>query len=171
MSSDAFKGLSDKQARFVQAYVKHGSQVAAAIEAGYSEHSARQIASELLNRNQAVMSAVDKVRSEVAEEAKYDLKTMASRLDNFIEKAWRAKQFTAVANMLQQLNKMFGHLDERIHLKVETVDIKGALEEAHARVLNYRNQLIEDAEIVEPTETTKEDSPYTKKDELDLLLS
>jgi len=43
-------GLTDKQRRFVAEYVKHSFGARAARIAGYSEHSARQIAYDLLQR-------------------------------------------------------------------------------------------------------------------------
>ena len=50
-TSNLDSGLTDKQTKFVAAYVTDCNATRAAIEAGYSERSARQLASRLLSND------------------------------------------------------------------------------------------------------------------------
>ena len=64
-------GLTNKQRRFVAEYVKHSFGARAARLAGYSEHSARQIAYDLLQRPLAAELVAESIKeqSELAHHA------------------------------------------------------------------------------------------------------
>jgi phage terminase small subunit len=61
----ASKSLTAKQARFVQEYLVDGNGSAAAVRAGYSPHSAREIASETLAKP-AVAAALREKQAELS---------------------------------------------------------------------------------------------------------
>lgn len=60
--------LTARQERFIECYLEHGNGAAAAREAGYSAHTARQMACENLAKPY-MASAIDRKRSEMSRES------------------------------------------------------------------------------------------------------
>jgi len=122
--------LSVKQERFVAGLVAGRTQRAAAIEAGYTAGGANDLAA-----NPRVQKALDETRAQVREHATYDAKAAFGELTTMIEEARGAKQFTAVANLLQTKLKLLGLLIERsAFTSVNLLGVSSQVADAESRL-------------------------------------
>jgi phage terminase small subunit len=126
--------INPKQLLFVQEYLKDFNGTQAAIRAGYSKKAAKQIASELLLGNGEVQKVIEELKKTLIEQGGYNLEAAVKELDENIALAKSNKNMMAVSKMLETKIKIHGLLEDVLRLKVEKVDVVGALEEAQKRV-------------------------------------
>lgn len=127
--------LSLNQIRFVTEYVKDGNAKRAAIAAGYSERSAKQIGHDLLTENPDIVTLIEELRSKLVEDAGYDLKAAVKEIDSDLKLARENKNMMAVSKMLELKAKLHDLLT--IKIKFEPVDISAALKAAEGRLLPF----------------------------------
>ncbi len=141
--------LNPKQARFVAEYLKDGNGSRAAIAAGYAPAFAKNTAWRMLHENQEIVAAIDKARKVIIDEGEYNLIRAVRETYQDLHDAKAANQHSAVAKLREMLHRLYGLLIDKHEIKIEHVDISGALAEARARVaLNTTSRNITDAEIV-----------------------
>lgn len=134
------KQLSPQQLSFVGGYALGKSAAEAARLAGYRPQYAKRAADKLLN-NPAVKAAVDEVRARIRDETMVTAERLMGKLEDALGRAIDAKQFTAVARILELQGKLSGVLIERMHHLHEQIDVAGALADARGRVEQHRKQL------------------------------
>jgi phage terminase small subunit len=107
------KSLTPRQVKFVAAYIEgHGGAESARL-AGYSPASSRNRACELLNENETVMAAISEAQAALRKEANYNAEKSMVELDEKIKQATEAKQYSAVARLVELKMKLAGLLTEK----------------------------------------------------------
>jgi phage terminase small subunit len=124
------KPLNLNQARFVAEYVKDGNATRAAIAAGYTEKNAKNTGYGLLQKP-AVQAAVDEARDKLALATGYNLRAAVEEIDQKIQRAEAAEQYTAVAKMLELKLKVHGMLVEKHEVRAQglILNIQGFAEQ------------------------------------------
>jgi phage terminase small subunit len=107
------KTLTPRQMKFVAAYISGKGGAESAREAGYSPANARGRAYELLNENKTVMAAIAEAQEQVRKEANYNSERALEELKDQIAKATDAKQYSAVARLVELKLKLSGLLDAK----------------------------------------------------------
>ena len=130
--------LTLQQRQFVASYLGGATATQAAIDAGYSAHSAKSRAHVLLSGNKLIRAEIERVQQRLAKTAEYNAEKCATFIDTRIAKAEADKQHSAAAKYHEQKMKLFGLLIDKQHIAVEQVDLTGALAEAKARLLRPR---------------------------------
>lgn len=125
--------LTTQQRRFVASYLGGATATQAAIDAGYSAHSAKSRAYVLLSTNKLIRAEIDRVQQRLAKTAEYNAEKCATFIDTRIARAEADKQHSAAAKYHEQKMKLFGLLIDKQHISVEQVDLAGALAEAKER--------------------------------------
>jgi len=129
--------LSVKQMRFVTEMQTGITATQAAINAGYSERSAKTTAHTLLHENKLVIAEMDRLRKHLAEKAEYTIEKASADLDRYIAEARGAGQHSAVAKLQEQKMKLHLLIRKQIDVTVApSIDISGALSEAKARAFS-----------------------------------
>jgi len=105
--------LTPKQAAFVAEYLKDSNGTRAAIVAGYGEKNAKQTAWKLLHKIPAVVDAVAAARTEVQEQAIYNLQAAMDEAEKTIEFARETKNANAMAKAVELRAKLNGLLIDR----------------------------------------------------------
>jgi len=134
--------LTDKQAMFVKEYIIDLNATQAAIRAGYSENSARQIASTMLsnhNIQDAIQKEMDKrsKRTEITQDRVLKELALIGFMD--IRKAFDAKgQLLSIPDMPEEVARAIGGIDHQVigtgddqiglTSKIKIIDKKGSLE-------------------------------------------
>lgn len=136
------RDLAPRQAEAVRLYVTGLSAAEAARGAGYAPAYARRAASHLFTKPH-VRAAVDAARTALVEKTKYDLHAAVAEIDDKIVKAEAAKQFNAVANLLKLKAQLHGLLIEKMHHVHDTIDLRAALADAKARIIEMKPALAE----------------------------
>lgn len=127
--------LTLQQRKFVASYLGGATATQAAIDAGYSKHSAKSRGYVLLHDNDMVKAEIDRVQQRLAKTADYNAEKCAAFIDTRIAKAEADRQHSAAAKYHEQKMKLFGLLIDKQHISVEQVDLAGALAEAKERAL------------------------------------
>ena len=130
--------LTPQQRQFVASYLGGATATQAAIDAGYSAHSAKSRAHVLLSGNKLIRAEIERVQQRLAKTADYNAEKCAAFIDTRIARAEADKQHSAAAKYHEQKMKLFGLLIDKQHIAVEQVDLTGALAEAKARLLRPR---------------------------------
>lgn len=125
--------LTLQQRKFVASYLGGATATQAAIDAGYSAHSAKSRAHVLLSGNKLIRAEIERVQQRLAKTADYNAEKCAAFIDTRIAKAEADKQHSAAAKYHEQKMKLFGLLIDKQHISVEQVDLAGALAEAKER--------------------------------------
>jgi phage terminase small subunit len=126
--------LTLQQRQFVASYLGGASATQAAIDAGYSAHSAKSRA-HVLTSNKLVKAELDRVRNTLAKKAEYSAEQCAAFIDTRIARAEADKQHSAAAKYHEQKMKLYGLLIDKQQIDVnDRIDLRGALEAANARV-------------------------------------
>lgn len=99
--------LSDRQQRFVDAYLVDPNATKAAIAAGYSAATAKQQGSRLLT-NVDVAAAIEKRRSKAAEKADLTLQAHLETLNHLRDQAAAANQYSAAVSAEVSRGKAVG---------------------------------------------------------------
>jgi len=133
-SNKSAKPLTLKQARFVAEYLVDGDGKRSAIAAGYSPQSAKYTAYGLLKHNAGVIDALASSRQAILDSGVYDARAAVSRILAHIDDASTRGNSMAVMKGEELLLRLHGLLIDRLDVRLQTVDIKGAMEEAKARV-------------------------------------
>lgn len=173
--------LTPRQLKFISAWQLGIDGTTAAKAAGYSAKSARYTAWSLLNENKAVMAEVARVRTELAEEAKYNGEKCIAECNDGITFARATKNANALARLIELKAKLTGLLVTKLDVTVDNrVDIKQSLVDAksRARPACDLTEAIEGSFVALPAPVADE-APDCKSDEgvarpytspLDLLL-
>lgn len=107
------KKLTPQQAKFVAEYLRHGEGKAAAIAAGYSEHSAASQASVMLSTNEAVKEAIAAARNTLIAEGTYNLKTAMKEAEDAMQFAKDTDNANAYTKAVELRAKLNGLLIEK----------------------------------------------------------
>jgi phage terminase small subunit len=130
--------LSTRQQLFIAAMQRGVTGTQAAIEAGYSAHSAKSRAHVLMT-NERVSAELARVREKLAAEAEYNGTKCMAELDNAITFALETKQPNAYVKAIELRARLAGLLRDKLDITVEQkVDLAGALAEARERSLRLR---------------------------------
>lgn len=81
--------LNLKQAKFLQAYLKEPNATKAAISAGYSDKSARQIGARLLT-NEAIQQEINRIQKKVTEKTEVNAEYVLNSVKNVAERCMQA---------------------------------------------------------------------------------
>ncbi len=106
------KGLTIKQDKFCRNLVKSGNQTKAAIEAGYSKRSAKQIAAENMTKP-AVAEEVERLRLRWSEQMDLSIETALNRIAHIAEDAAIQGNHAAALKGQELLVKAGGGFVER----------------------------------------------------------
>ena len=129
--------LSVKQMRFVTEMQTGITATQAAINAGYSERSAKTTAHTLLHENKLVMAEMERLRQHLTKQAEYTIEKADADLNRYIAAASAAGQHSAVAKLQDQKLKLHLLIRKQIDVTVApSIDISGALAEAKARAFS-----------------------------------
>lgn len=137
------RNLTKRQAIFVANIIAGKSQVQSAVAAGSKEVSANKAAARYM-QNPIVRKAIEEDREKARERGIYNLERAMQEAQDAMNFAYATDNATAYIKAVEHRSKLNGLLIERQHVKVETVDISGALEEASKRV-----ELMREAKRVE----------------------
>jgi hypothetical protein len=105
--------LTPRKLAFLSAYFSGKNGAESAISAGYSANNARHRSYQLLNEDPLVMEAVRDHREKLLNEANYSSEIALRELDQQIAKATDAKQYSAVARLIELKMKACGLLSEK----------------------------------------------------------
>lgn len=130
------------------------SQKDCAIEAGYAEADAASKASMLL-RNPMVQHEVSLRRADFEKEGLRSVAEEYWRLEEKIKLAEEADQHSAAAKYTEMQLKLFGRLTDKVELRVGAIDVRGALEEARARLTKVIDVTPKPAAIEPPREESR----------------
>jgi phage terminase small subunit len=109
--------LNARQQKFVNAYLVSGNATSAAVAAGYSEKTAKQIGSRLLT-NVDVAAAVNTKQEKAAEKAELTLQSHLDALNALRDQAADAEQFSAAVSAEVSRGKAAGLYVERSEQKL-----------------------------------------------------
>jgi Terminase small subunit len=127
--------LTIKQRAFIAAYLTGITATQAAVDAGYSRHSAKAISHQLMHDNELVKAELARVHQHMAKTAEYNAEQAVQAIDAFIAKADARGADNAIAKFHEQKMKLYGLLIDKQQIDInERVDLRGALEAANARV-------------------------------------
>lgn len=127
------KPLPPRWQAFVGAYVQNGGNGAqAAIAAGFKPHSAKHRAWSLLQRPD-VQAAISAGRERIREDYRYDTERAMKDLDDAIKFSRETKNATAMCRAIELQARIAGVLSDSLSLKVNSIDLGGALIEARKR--------------------------------------
>lgn len=123
------KKLTLKQQRFVKEYIKTGNGTQSAIKAGYSKHTANEIAAENLAKP-SIKLKIEKVMSKEAEEIGLNARKILSVLNNILDREDDDKLLSHVLKAAELSGK---HLklwhDDKVDLTVQHKAAIAQLEE------------------------------------------
>lgn len=108
--------VTPRQQRFIDAYLVDPNATQAAIRAGYSAKTAKQIGSRLLT-NVDVKAAIDAVRARVATKAGLTLQSHLDRLNELANRAAESEQFSAAVSAEVSRGKASGFYVDRTETK------------------------------------------------------
>lgn len=128
------KGLTARQARFVSEYMIDLNATQAAIRAGYSAKTAKQIGQENLTKPD-VAAAIAERQGKVAKKLDFTLEGQLAKLEEVRKAALEDGQYGATVSAVQAQNKMLG-LDAPTKLDVNaTVKTDEATDAEKARMI------------------------------------
>ena len=104
--------LEPKPAAFARAFAIHGVVRTAAIEAGYSKHSAASQGCRLLKKAE-VADAVQAARAALAAKSDVSRDWIVEKLRLTLEDAHEAKQGQIVVRSAELLARMHGYIDDK----------------------------------------------------------
>lgn len=132
----AFSQLTPKRQRFVKAYLANGGNgKQSAIEAGYSEKSAKSQAWSLLHRDEGVQAALKELADGVKKHALHDYNVAMMEFEEGMRLAEKTGQAMAYVRAAEMRARMAGLLIERQLVQVHNrASIKEALGEAYRRL-------------------------------------
>ena len=116
--------LTKKQRAFVQAYKTNGGNgTQAAIEAGYSEHTARKIASENVTKPD-IQEALKEHEKQMQEKYEYTVEKMVKELDEEKVNADAIGNVSAALKAIELKGKAFGLFVDRVEQNTNITGIK-----------------------------------------------
>ena len=145
VKEEDFEGLKPKQVLFLKNYLILSNAKDAARKAGYKVEGSNNTGPRLL-KNKRIQEVLGLVNSRVAKAASYGLKEYAKELDEFIEKADNAKQYTAVSKLLQNKGAAMGLLDKKINyndVPLLNITFNGISAASSERGINQTNPVID----------------------------
>ena len=117
------KTLKPKRQKFVNGVASHGNGAQAAREAGYSEHTARTTASELMT-NPDVQAAVAEKQAEYAAEAAITFGEIANGLRREANAGDKSSPHPVRVSALMGLGKLGGLIVEKSEARTVNVDVE-----------------------------------------------
>lgn len=120
------RGLNPKQQRFVEEYLVDLNATQAAIRAGYSKRTAKEIGCENLTKPN-IAAAVAKGRALLADKAEVNAEQILRDLEDMRRMALAAEQFAPAIRAAELRGKQIGMFVEK-HEHSGTVSFAGALE-------------------------------------------
>lgn len=105
--------LKAKRLKFILEYLKDFDGTAAAIRAGYSEHSARFLASRLL-ANKDVKAELDQRIKEDAKKFEIRREKIVEKINTLVDECVKDKDRITLIKALDMLNKMSGQYTQTI---------------------------------------------------------
>lgn len=136
---------------FIETYCSGCTALDAVKRAGYSTKNPGTRARDLL-RIPRIAEAVDKLKAEMRENAKYNLKEAMKEADKAIEFAYQRGQPMAVVKGVEHKAKLAGLLIERHDVNLNVINIEGALLAASSRVLPLLLQPPNPDNVIDVTE-------------------
>lgn len=153
--------LTDKQERFVQEYIIDLNATQAAIRAGYSKKTARQIGTENLSKPY-ILARIQEAKDERAEKLQLDAYWVLKRLKDISDRSMQAEevmtfnpvskemegtgeyQFDSVgANKATELiGRHIGMFDPKIGVQLKSLEVKNQKAEAETEFIKERTKLI-----------------------------
>lgn len=109
------KKLTIKQEKFVQNYIEHGNGTKAAIDAGYSDNSAKAIASENLTKPY-VAEQVHKYQSEAAAKVGLDQEYVLKHLKDWVEECDK----TASIKALDMIGRHLQMFTDKVEVSIQS---------------------------------------------------
>jgi hypothetical protein len=103
------------------------------LSAGYGKAYAQAAASRV-GKIPSVKKALESIRAEFRSRTLYGLEEAVSEVDRAVSFAYGRSNPQAVAKLLELKSKLHGLLIERLHIKEEIIDLRGALDQARVRV-------------------------------------
>ena len=125
--------LTYKQQKFCDEYMKDLNGAAAAIRAGYSANSAKEIASELLTKPN-IREIIEIRQAELAAKAHVDTEYVVRKLKEIVENTI-IEDPTNANKALTTLSKYTGGFTDKVEM-TGNLDIAATLKEARERVSN-----------------------------------
>lgn len=105
--------LTERQAKFVAEYCKHGIVQTAALAAGFPKSTASQYGARLMRESPAVMAAIAAHRKDLQAQGKYNLENAMKEADEAIEFARETENANAYVKALELKSKLNGLLVEK----------------------------------------------------------
>lgn len=105
--------LTPRQTQALAHYLSGKSGSESARLAGYSPRNARRVSSELFGKNPLALAAIAEHRDRLRTEANFSAEKAMLELNEQIAKATDAKQYSAVARLVELKMKMCGLLTEK----------------------------------------------------------
>lgn len=125
--------LSTREEVFVSSYAAGRNLVDSAIASGSKPQSAAKYANRLMKKPK-IQKALDEIRAQARKNAVFTVERAMDEAQSALDFAHETGNATAYVKAVEHRAKLNGLLIERHHLKVETVDITGALNEARTRL-------------------------------------
>jgi hypothetical protein len=129
------KALTARQRKYIEAVGSGQDSVSAALSAGYGKAYAQAAASRI-GKIPAVAKALESIRAEFRSRTLYDLEAAVSEIDRALSFAYSKGNPMSVAKLLELKSKLHGLLIERLHIREEIIDLRGALDQARTRVIS-----------------------------------
>ena len=130
--------LSPRQQLFIAEIQKGVPGRQAAIAAGYSPRTAKQMAYQLMHQNELVRAELERVRQNLATLAEYNGERCMADCDKGMDFALKTDNANAFVRAAELKARLAGLLREKVDITVERIDVTDALAAARARVDQLR---------------------------------
>lgn len=127
--------LTMRQAAYVHGIAQGLSKKAAALAAGYAPGSTRSQVFDLEN-NPKVRAELEKTFAETRKHVAYDAAECFKEAGRALAMAEKTRNASGMVKATELRARLYGLLVDKQQIEVATVDIRGALESARARVTN-----------------------------------
>lgn len=125
--------LTSREEVFVSSYAAGATLINSAISSGSKPQSAAKYANRMMKKPK-IQKALDEIRAQARKNAVFTVERAMDEAQSALDFAHETGNATAYVKAVEHRAKLNGLLIERHHLKVETVDITGALNEARTRL-------------------------------------
>jgi hypothetical protein len=139
--------LDDRSKLTIAGVLSGKAHIPAMVYGGYSPEYAKRYSSRFFSRPE-IRAALEEGWAKIREKSMYTLEKAMTQAEEVRDKALKAGNFMAAGKAVELLSRLAGHLD--MTLRIEHVDIRGALTEANARRTLPWNSYKEIAQTVNP---------------------
>lgn len=113
------RGLTQKQRKFVKFYVESGKKAESAVKAGYSEHTAAQIAAENLTKPN-IKKAIEREERRIDAEHDVSVGWRLEMLKAIVQEGAGGTSLSAAVSALAEINRMTGgHAATKVEQEVK----------------------------------------------------